>query len=277
MEVTPQPSMTAGAPVEGVKSTGQAKLTTQVVEPNVDTANKPDPKLAAQFAALAKKEKAIRAMAQQIKAQQDALKAKEDQYTTGYIQKDRLTKDTLGVLAELGITQDQLAQAILSAPQNQTNDMQKLLARIDELEGKTTKVQQAFEEEKTNAYTQAVKQIDNEVKLLIDSDPYYETIKHYGHQAAVTKYIEQTFKDEGVILGVEEAAKFIEDQLHEGAMGAASLNKVKSKLAPAEQALQQQQIPKQQQITTLTNAQSASSKPLSAKERAILAFQGKLK
>lgn len=263
MEVTPQAPTAPTAPVEGQAPATEAK---------------PDPKLAQQFAVLAKKEKAMRAMAQQIKAQQDALKAKESEYTTGYIQKDRLTKDTLGVLAELGITQDQLAQAILNAPQNQNSEIQKLMAKIEELEGKTTKVQQAFEEEKSNAYQQAVKQIDNDVKLLVDSDPYYETIKAYGHQSAVTKYIEQTFKDEGVILNVEEAAKFVEDQLLEEVMKGAQLNKVKSKLQGTPEAkAEQQPTTKQQQITTLTNAQNASSKPLTPKERAILAFQGKLK
>ncbi len=81
---------------------------------------------------------------------------------------------------------------------------------------------------------------------------------------------------------MEEAAKEIETYLLDEAMKLAGLNKVKQRLKPAAPQAATEKPPgepasKQSQAKpTLTNAMSAT-RPLTPKERAMLAFRGELK
>ncbi len=248
------------------------------VEPapaSIEATQEPAPaspeKLSPQFAALARKEKALRMEAQKLKAERDAWKADQDKYKTGdYIPKERLTKETLAVLSEAGLTHDQVAELLLSAPQQQDPTIAKLMARIDELEGKTTKVETDFKDQQTKSYEQAVNQIRNEAKVLIDSDEAYETIKATNNVESVVEHIKQTFEKDGVLLSVDEAANEVEELLVEEAIKMASLNKIRQKLQPpAEEKKPLEQAKQQQPLRTLTHDLSASSnkQSLSAKDR----------
>lgn len=244
--------------------------------PVQEEVKKPEEELSPKFAMLARKEKSLRAQAQAIKAREDAFKVQEAEYSTKYIPKERLLKETLAVLNEQGITYDQLTGMILNQPGPQELANQKLEAKIADLESKLNKNVETAQEEKTKAYEQAVNQIRNEAKVLIDSDPSFETIKETNNVEAVVALIEETYKEDKIILSTLDAAKQVEEYLIEEAMKMVSLKKVKEKLTPQEEV--KKQITAQPQLKTLTNAVSASStKPLSSKERAILAFKGQLK
>lgn len=248
--------------------------------PAPEVAAKEPEKLSPQFAALARKEKALRIEAQKLKAERDALKADQEKNTANYIPKDRLSKDPLSVLHELGLTNDQLATMILNGPAQQDPTIAKLMARIDELEGKSTKIETDFKDQQSKAYEQAVTQIRNEAKILIDSDAAYEMIKATNNIESVVEHIKRTFNEDNVLLSVEDAAKEVEELLVEEAMKIAQTNKVKQKLQPPVEEPKQQTIPKQSQpIKTLTHDLSASSnkQSISAKDRvqrAILRAKG---
>lgn len=260
--------------------------------PKAETKAAEDP-LSTQYANLARKEKALRAKAlqqeQSLKAKEAAiaakeaeLRAKEQEYQSKYIPKDKLTNDTLNALAEAGLTYDQITELMLN--QQNPQKMQeiqlnkKLEAKIQELEDKISKTQKSAEEQQTQAYKQAVNQIRNETKSLVEADPTFETIKATGSIDDVVQLIEETFKQEGVLLSVEDAAREVEEYLVEEAMKIAKLNKIQQRLAPAPKPAEpKQEPPKQQQtLKTLTNSISSPEK-LSARDRAILAFKGELK
>jgi hypothetical protein len=94
--------------------------------------------------------------------------------------------------------------------------------------------------------------------------------------------IEKTFKEDGILLSVEEAAKEVEDELvSQLSKYAQKIKKLQQKFAPQSKAAPQQPVnnktagQQQQPGKTLTNSMGAS-RPLSTRERAILAFENKL-
>ncbi len=100
-------------------------------------------------------------------------------------------------------------------------------------------------------------------------------------QRDVVDLIEKTFKEDGILLTEDEAAQQVEDYLTEEAYKLANLKKIQKRLqtssaststsaTPAKSA----ETPKQSQpMKTLTNA-VGTSRQLTSKERAILAFKG---
>jgi hypothetical protein len=267
-----------------------------------------DGQLSPKFAALAKKERFLRSKYaskdSELKAREEALKAKEAEYSTSYLSKSALAEkakvDPLGVLGEMGLTPDEFTQYLLnSSPQDTL--IRKLQSEVQELRETQNKTLSKFDEQQKKAYDQAVSQIRNDTKLLIDSDQSYELIKETDSVEAVVQLIEETFKEEGKLMSVEQAAVEVENYLLEKSSKLAQLKKVQDKLKP--QVPEAPEVPQklntQQQkltvnkrdpetekprpqvsLTTLTNAATATpTKPLSERERiqrAILAFQGKL-
>lgn len=269
-----------------------AEATKSIVEESKDQEDKQP--LSSQYAILARKEKALRAkMAAQeasfkakeaeLRAKEEALKAKEVEYSSKYIPKDKLAQDPFSVLNELGLTYDQLTNLALSAPKAEEvaqNQMYKqLLDEIKSLKAAQEDSKKSFEEREQKNYEQAVNQLRNEAKSLVESDPSFETIKTTGSVEEVIDLIKRTFDEDGVLMSVEEAAKLVEDEISERLYNYASkINKIKTKLTPAQAAALKQEEIKQESpktVKTLTNS-ITSSKPLSARERAILAFQRKL-
>ncbi len=253
--------------------------------------------LSAQYAQLARKEKALRTQAMQVKQQADAMAAREAAVQAkeaelkgnpNFIPKERLTADTLKVLEEAGIDYDQITQMALNAPspeaRQQAQVIAKLEAKLAALEEGQKKAVTTFEENQKNQYNQAVNQITSEVRSLDKSDSAYEIIKETNSEAEVVDLITKTFKEDGVLLTVEEAAKAVEEHLYEEAFKLTKLSKIQKRLAEKAVATppsttsskQADDSGKKPAMKTLTNS-VGSSRPLSAKERAVLAFKGELK
>lgn len=276
----------------------------EIPTPNVDTkATQPeDPTLSRQFAQLAKQERQLRLKVQQqeqamkvreaaIKAKEEAYSAKDQEYSQKYIQKDFLKNNPLQALAEAQVSYDELTQQIInsSTPQDP-----RLLATISKLEAKISQLEKTTEEttnnwksEKDSQRVAAVKQIRSEVTNLVNSDPNFETIKATKSYNDVVELIERTFDEDGILLSVEEAANEVENYILEEAVKLSRLSKVSKKALaagspsqPSKQPVEQSTQPKAQSapqpMRTLTNA-TASTRPLTAKERAMLAFKGQLK
>lgn len=267
---------------------------------NNDTESKPaeeskqaeDP-LSTQYAILARKEKALRARMQQqdlaAKAKEEAylareaeLKAREQEYQSRYISKDSLTgPDALLKLQEAGLSYDKIVELAMNAPKpEELARMQyekKIEAELKALKDEQLRTQKSFEDNEVARYTQALNHIRTEAQQLVSSDPQFETIKATGSVGEVVELIEQTFKQDGVLLTVEEAALEVENYLMEEGMKIARLTKIQQRLKPAEKPAEQKQTAQpQQQLKTLTNSVS-STRQLSARERALLAFKGELK
>jgi hypothetical protein len=164
-------------------------------------------------------------------------------------------------------------------PEQQKADAytKKLEARLEALESGQDKVQKTFQEKEVESRKQAVNQIKTEVKKLVFTDPSFETIKETNSYSDVVELIEQTFDKDGILLTVEEASQQVEEYLIEEALKLAKIKKIQQRLMPKESTPQasSKQLPQQQQLKTLTNSVS-STRQLTNKERAILAFQNKL-
>lgn len=261
----------------------------EVTDSSSEEGEKP---LSTQYAALARKEKALRAKAmtqeQAFKAREAALAAREaeinsklQQSQADYISKEELRKNTLGVLEQLGVTYDQLVEEAVArqSPEAQyvkqlREELKSELKAIKEEQESTKK---SFEEQQTQAYRDAVNQIRNETKALVASDDSFETIRATNSVDDVVELIERTFQEDGVLMSIEQAAQAVEDYLVEEATKLANLKKLKSKFGISEPAKSEQKPAQSQsgEMKTLTNAMT-TTRQLNAKERAILAFKGEL-
>lgn len=293
------------APTSGQSSIGEVDDTTEVSKPDADkkVETPEETSLSRQFAQLAKQERQLRVKVQQqeqaIKAREEALKAKEQEYTLKdqeyakkYIQRDFLKNNPLQALAEAEVSYDDLTQQILNSQTQQDPRLlatiSKLEAKIQDLEKSSNEMRETKTQEQTIQRQAAVKQIEADTKKLVDTDSTYEMIKATNSYKDVVALIEQTFDEDGVLLSVEEAANEIEEYLLDEAVKLSRLGKVSKKTlaavspsttpsqAPAATSAQPKAQTAPQPMKTLTNA-IASTRPLSARERALLAFEGKLK
>lgn len=250
--------------------------------------------ISSQYAVLARKEKAIRQREQQVKAREAAIKAQEQPKApepakpevdlSKFVDRDRLVKDPFTVLNELGLNYDQLTELALNAPRPEQmalyNEINSLKSELKTLRGETESTKKSFEEQQNQSYKQAVDQIRTEARSVIKNDQNFELIRTTNSLNDVVSLIEKTFNQDGILLTVEEAATEVENYLANEAIKLAKTKKIQQRLAPkaapAAQAPQKSTGDnKQQQAKTLTNAAS-STRPLTARERALLAFEGKL-
>lgn len=275
-------------------ATEEAEESTPSTTEQVEAKPEKDPALSRQFAQLARQERILRQKAQQqqqaikareaeLAAKEEAIKAKEQQYQDGYISKDQLKHDALRILADSGVSYDELTQQLLN--QQSVNPaveatIKRLEAKIASLEDKATQSSKAYEESQQHAYRAAVKQIEMDVRSTVMNDPNFETIRSTKSVGDVVELIEETYKKDGVLMTVEEACQEVENYLVDEAMKLTRIGKIKRQLEQARTAQPSQKTATQQQqqptMKTLTNA-AASTRKLSAKERAILAFKGQLK
>ncbi len=268
---------------------------------------KEDPALSSQYAALARREKAIRAQRLQLEQDRRAWDASKATPAAPqapqapafdpnkFVSLEDLQKDPFAALAKTGLSYEQLTQLAMNAPAPEEVKFQQLESRyeakIKALEERLDGTNKAIKEQETAAYQGALNQIRADVTSLINKDPAFETIKVTGQHEEVVKLIESVYKDgmgseypKGTVLDHYEAAKMVEDEIAESlyqwtskASRVASRFKPQQQVAPAAQAQKSntQQTGPSQQARTLTN-QMNSSKQLSPRERAILAAEGKL-
>jgi hypothetical protein len=265
--IPPQPS---GLSKE---ATPPQSVETKAPLPQVEAAEANSRALPPQYAALARKEQAFRKAQQELKTAQDAWQQKQ----AGFVSKESLQSDPLKALAEAGISYDKLVE--LQINQANPDPNAALLARISELETKLAGVDTNLQNRDKQSYDQAVNQIRNDAKLLVDSDPAFEVTKATGQSEEVVELIKKVFDAEGVILDVEDAARQVEEVLQERKAKEIttlqSLSSIKKRLEASKPVATEAQAAEQVAApspTTLNNNMSGV-KPLSARERAILAFE----
>lgn len=290
--VSPEESMFLNAKAAESKGqsdssdTSEAKAATSTEGTEVE-AEKP---ISSQFAVLARKEKAVRAKTQELRAKEAelatreaALKSQPEQKvdTSKFISIEQLQESPVEALLRAGITYEQITQMVLNQPQVDPATkvmMDQLKAQIQELKDANESSKKSAVEQQSAAYKQAVEGIRRDAQQLVKSEPdTYEMIASTGSVDDIVSLIEHTFKTDGILISTEEAAREIEEYLLEEAYKLANAKKIQKRLAPAKQEAEKQELDnKQPQMKTLTNA-VGSSRPLSARERAVLAFEGKLK
>lgn len=272
----------------------QEEVLSDANPPPTGAETKPEEPVSNQLALIARREKALRARAlqqdQTLKQREAALQAKEaevqkqlEQYKTGYIPKEQLKTQTLKMLEDAGVSYDDLTQQILSKgsidPYTQAT-IQELKSQIKELMAANDATKQEFKSREDQSYQAAVQQIKSDAAKLVQRDPAYEMIKATGRVGAVVKLIEDVYAKDQIVMSVEDAAEQVENELLTRYERIARTNKLQQRLRAASARPQsaspasKQGVPKQQQpMKTLTNA-AATSRQLSARERAIRVFKG---
>lgn len=251
-----------------------------------------DPETERRFQQIARQERALRAKIQQqnieFKKREEALAAREAAITapqdlSNYVPKERVKQDALSVLEEAGVSWDELTNQVVN---RQPTDP-RVNAHISRLEAQIAKLEKAnetsaktYQDQQAAQYQAALKQIRTDAKQLVYTDPEFETVKAMNAVKDVVDLIEETYKKDGVVLSVEEAAKEVENYLVEEAMKITQIDKIKKRMAAANASQpkpeEKTQSTQQSQMKTLTNATS-STRPLTSRERAIAAAEGRLK
>ncbi len=280
----PKPTET---PVENGQS--QSTEAPKSVEATPEAPKAPEtPKepLSSQYAQLARKERALRAKALELKQREDALKPKTEASQpsfdpTKHIPIEDFQKNPWKYMQESKVSYDQITKAALEAPSPEQAAQQQLFdqmqAKITELEGKVNGTQKSWEDNQKTQYQQALSQIKSEVTSLVNQNPEFETITATGSIDDVVELIEKTFQEDGVLLSVEDATKQVEDYLVEEAYKLSQLPKIQKRFKPAPATVEAAPPktgapdPKQSQPSkTLTNAISGS-RELTRRERAMAA------
>lgn len=236
-------------------------------QPNASETNPEAKQLDPKFEALAKREAMLRAEKRDSQASLDAkIKDAVDKALGDY--KAKLKSSPLDVLNEEGLTYDQLVEQAMNYPDQTTRTLQ---SELNSIKRDQAKMQEDSKKAADSQRESAVKQIRYDVTDLIDNDPQFETIKGSQSTEDVVELITRTFDETGRVLGVEQAAKMVEDELFEEVIKLTQLAKVKAKLAPPP--VEMKQKSNQTQHTTLTN-NMAVTRPMTSRERAIAAFKG---
>ena len=202
--------------------------------------------------------------------------------------KSRLKADPAKFFQESGLSSEELTQAVLNQPTAESRRVQELEAKLAALEAQFGESKSALEKSQQAQYDEAKKQLHNETVRLVSQNAEFEAIKAMHAEEAVVTLIEETFKQTGDLLTVQDAATQVEEHLINEALGIAKLQKIQKKLtpeaappAPTAEApkVASPTITQKQPTTTLTNriVQASTSPGQTARERrerAIAAFMG---
>lgn len=247
------------APAETLSSTGESneQATVEATQP-----------LSPQFAALAKQKRALQVKESELKEREAKLAASGATEGPDKLI-ERLKSQPLSVLQEHGVTYEQLTNAILNGEQGNP-EIQALKEELKALKGEVKETFQTREQQQEEA---ALTEMLFEAEDLAKEGEDFALIREQDAYEKVLRLIEGTYRKTGRVMDVRTAMERVESELLTNAEKLARLGKVQSKIAPpAPPPLQ----PQQRQMRTLT-ARDSSSAPMSARQRAIAAFQGTLK
>lgn len=175
----------------------------------------------------------------------------------------------------LGINRQEMADLYLTQPSEERQLVASLEAKIADLEARMGQSTKSIEEAQQQALSNALKQKRAETVNLVNSKPdVYEQVMRQDAHDAVVELIAATYKEDGILMSVEDAASRVEEHLLNRALKLADSKKVREKLFPQQAAAapavqQTQATPK-----TLSQGMQASQ-PLTPRERAIAAFNRK--
>lgn len=245
-----------------------------------------DPALSPKFAALARRERSLLDLDRKIKEREKAIEEREKKFSSqlesDYIPKASIKEKKIQVLLDAGYSRDDIANMLLNEPVTQTTqssfaekELEKVRAEMAALKEETDN---KLSERDKRSREQAMKQISVQAETLLkDSPDEYEMVSKNGGAEVIAKYIERTFDEEGVVMNVDEAAKFIESELLQETLELLKLKKVQEKAraelfpqptTPAQEVKQGLTVtPKQHPIKTLTNQQAAPSGAVTARDR----------
>tara|TARA_R110000744_G_scaffold98714_2_gene190909 strand:+ start:4631 stop:5491 length:861 start_codon:yes stop_codon:yes gene_type:complete len=228
----------------------------------------PKPEFSRQFAAIAKKERALRQRESSVKQMESRIAELEgSQGQFGEIQ--RLAKENpAALLAKLGINYDELTQQVINDG-NQTEE-QGLRRQNEQLQARLEKIEGVYEGQKKDAEekrldTARATLVDN-IKNFVDNDEQYSLVKLRGAYDLVAEVMQEHYaSSNGEILEYSAAANVVEAHYEKEAekyFGAQKIqDRWKAQMVPAEpEAPQEEAVPANNGgPKTLSNKNSAQT------------------
>jgi len=224
--------------------------------------------LSPQLAELAKERRALQVMKRELEIEKANL-AKPPEKSEDLVSKADLISNPLKIF-DLGLTYDQLTEAILA---NQSGVTPEIKALKEELKRVKDDVTKTLSDRDTQAEQQVLAEMRKEAEGLVKEGDAYEMVRETKSLPHVMDLIYQTYKKTGEVLSVNEALDLVETDLITETLKVARLKKVQSKIAP--EPVQAPQS-KGNQMKTLTS-RDGSGIPLDRRARAIAAMNGQLR
>jgi hypothetical protein len=272
------------APVEGTTA------------PQAEAA-KPDPRMAQ----LAAQTRRLRQLDRDLKEREMAIRIKEQmEYIPKseldkYVPKSKLQENTYQTLNELGIAYDKVTQEALESSDPVLQRVVAAEQKAAAAEARAEALEKQYSDNTTQSVEQAKLQMKREARKMVDTDERYEVIRHEGMSDVIVDVMEMHFNQTGKLdLEYEQIADALERKLTAQNVERAKLKKVQSMLTPTQEAAQGEikspgfkrdpsnkftvtPVGQKPTTTTLNNQIPSTQKPLSPRERAILAGKGLLK
>lgn len=192
--------------------------------------------------------------------------------TQGMISAELLKQSPLKTLLDNGVTYDQLTQDILSNQNGASPEIQELK---NELKSLKNEVKTSFETQQSQAEESALTEMLLQAEDLAKEGDTYELIRGRDAYDRVLTHIYDTYKKTNRVVDVATAMNKVENELLEEALKYGEYSKVKSKFAP--QPLQAAVTAKTPPGLRTLTARNTATAPLSARQRAMAAFNGTLK
>jgi hypothetical protein len=277
-----------GAKQEAASETAANSEESTTEEADIEEAvpKQEEDQFASKFAALSRKEKAVREREAQIEARLKELEEKSTSLESEYEEKygkykslpDRLKNQPLEVLAEEGVDLDTLLKMVLENDGKPTTEMQIQRLREDmknnyskELENLKQELAEKEKAAEAKRQEEVVEDYKYELNEFINSNTdEFELIKLNEASDLVYQVVEDHYNENGRILTHKEACEHVENYLLEEAKKHLSVNKIKKLLnpedAPSKPQAEQQVGAKTLSNTAATTVPNESSRVLSDEE-----------
>ena len=196
------------------------ELMEDVAEESVESPEAPEappeperPDFSRQFAALARKERAIRQKEQEIA---NFAKQKE-QYESGATRLadlQRLAKENPAkLLGELGINYDELTQQVIN--EGNPTEEQKLRRQNELLQERIQKIEDIYKKQREETEQYQIKaahtQLIDNIKNFVDDSNTYEMVQHHNAYSLVGEVMQQHYNTTKEVMEYGHAAQLVED------------------------------------------------------------------
>jgi chromosome segregation ATPase len=250
-------------------------------EPTVETTDPEQEKFDDKFLKLTRKERQLQQAQQELKAKMAEIEKMKAEYDSFLSRKSKLKENPFDALELLGVTYDDLTQAMLTydQPVDKLTEIERKLQMLEEREEKAKQSQKLEEEKAIEEQRQkVVETYQSDLAKFIDSSEY-ELVKANEANETVFEVIQHDYQEQvkagaqkPVLMEFDEACKRVEEYLESQLDKFLQLNKVKSRFEPKDEpksSFQQASVtpPKASASMTLTNAMKAATEVTTPQSR----------
>ena len=171
------------------------------------------PDFSRQFAALARKERALRQKEQEI-ANFAKQREQFEGTSTRLADLQRLAKENPAkLLGELGINYDELTQQVIN--EGNPTEEQQLRLENEKLQARLGKLEEVYDKQRQQAEQAQVKaahtQLVDNIKNFVDDSSTFEMVQHHDAYGLVAQVMQEHYNTTKEVLEYGDAAKLVED------------------------------------------------------------------